>query len=332
MSSQCMQMTTSLSCANRCVFCWRGYKAPVSKEWKGNVDVPQMILEESQKAHHKLLVGFNGSEKIDRKAYEQSKTVRHAALSLTGEPITYPKINELIDLFHKKGISTFLVTNAQYPKEIKNLKPVTQLYLSLDAPTKELLKKIDNPLFSDYWERMNKSLDYLSKKKHRTCLRLTLLKGVNMIEPEKYAELIKKGDADFVEVKAYMFVGFSRQRLKRENMPLHEEIVDFSKELSSFLPDYEIVSEHIPSRVVMLAKKKFKKNREWHTWIDFEKFHDFVKRKEDFTTKDYLSKTPETGLSGKGTLDYMPDNVRKKYLKKHPEITVDEKMNELEFY
>ena len=45
MSNQCMQMTTSISCANRCTFCWRGYKAPVSKEWAWQVDDPQFILE-----------------------------------------------------------------------------------------------------------------------------------------------------------------------------------------------------------------------------------------------------------------------------------------------
>ena len=43
MSNQCMQMTTSLSCANRCTFCWRGTKAPVSKEWYGPVDEPEHI-------------------------------------------------------------------------------------------------------------------------------------------------------------------------------------------------------------------------------------------------------------------------------------------------
>jgi len=47
-------------------------------------------------------------------------------------------------------------------KHIKDLNRVTQLYLSVDAPTKELLQEIDLPLFSDYWERLNKSLEYLA--------------------------------------------------------------------------------------------------------------------------------------------------------------------------
>ena len=44
---------------------------------------------------------------------------KHCALSLVGEPIMYPKINSFVDMLHDKGISTFLVTNAQFPDAIK---------------------------------------------------------------------------------------------------------------------------------------------------------------------------------------------------------------------
>lgn len=36
---------------------------------------------------------------------------------------------------------------------MRNMVPVTQFYVSIDAPNKEILKKIDRPLFKDYWER-----------------------------------------------------------------------------------------------------------------------------------------------------------------------------------
>jgi len=269
-TSQCMQMTTSLSCPNRCVFCWRGYKAPVSKEWEWSVDNPKDIIEVSLEAQQELLSGWKGNEEADLKALEESKDVKHVALSLTGESLMYPKINELIDDLHKRGISTFLVTNGQYPEEIKALRPITQLYLSMDAPNKELMKKVDVPLFDDYWERFNKSLKYLSEKKGRTCVRITLIKGVNDIDPEGYAKLITKADSDFVEVKAYMFVGESRLRLEKENMPLHEDVVEFTKKLVKYLPGHEIADEHVPSRVVLLAKEKYKKDGKWDTWINFE--------------------------------------------------------------
>jgi tRNA wybutosine-synthesizing protein 1 len=265
-------MTTALSCANRCVFCWRGYKAPISKTWDWKTDDPEFIIDESIKAQNELLVGFKGLESADKRLLEESKDVRHVALSLTGEPIIYPKINELLKEFHKRKISTFLVTNAQYPAEIKNLGRVTQLYLSISAPDEKLLKRIEAPLFRDYWKRLMKSLKILSEKEDRTCIRLTLIKDMNMVNPEKYAELIKIGRPDFIEIKAYMFVGASRQRLNLSNMPYHKEIKDFSQKLKKHLGNYEISSEHGPSRVVLLAHKKYLKNGKWYTKIDFEKF------------------------------------------------------------
>lgn len=54
-------------------------------------------------------------------------TPRHCALSLVGEPIMYPEINSLVDELHQRRISTFLVTNAQFPDKIKDLRPVTQV-------------------------------------------------------------------------------------------------------------------------------------------------------------------------------------------------------------
>ena len=44
------------------------------------------------------------------------------------------------------------------------MNPVTQLYVSIDASTKESLKKIDRPLFKDYWERFMDSLKALCEK------------------------------------------------------------------------------------------------------------------------------------------------------------------------
>ena len=44
---------------------------------------------------------------------------RHCALSLVGEPIMYPEINTLVQQLHARRISTFLVTNAQFPDRIR---------------------------------------------------------------------------------------------------------------------------------------------------------------------------------------------------------------------
>lgn len=295
MSHQCLQMTTSFSCSNRCVFCWRDYKAPTSKEWKWAIDEPEFILEGSLKAQKKLLEGFGGNEKANAQAYEQSKEVRHVALSLTGEPIQYPRINELIDSFHKKKISTFLVTNSQQDEEIKNLHEITQLYLSVDAPNKKLLKEIDRPLNSDYWERFNNSLDYMAKKKGRTAMRITMIKTLNDVEPENYAKFIKKADVDIVEVKGYMHIGASQGRLSRECMPDHSEVIDFAKTILPFIDNYELIAEHKPSRVVLIVKKEFKQDGKWKTWIDFDKFFEQVET-HSVDKFSYCKETPKNLL------------------------------------
>lgn len=59
---------------------------------------------------------------------------RHCALSLVGEPIMYPEINTLVDELHRRRVSTFLVTNAQFPEKIKMLKPITQVHILVLSP------------------------------------------------------------------------------------------------------------------------------------------------------------------------------------------------------
>lgn len=39
----------------------------------------------------------------------------------------YPEINALVDELHERRISTFLVTNAQFPEKILMMKPITQV-------------------------------------------------------------------------------------------------------------------------------------------------------------------------------------------------------------
>ncbi|MFT4311791.1 MAG: 4-demethylwyosine synthase TYW1 [Candidatus Woesearchaeota archaeon] len=316
MSHQCMQMSTSLSCANRCTFCWRGYKAPVSKGWKWKTDDPVFIVNESKKAHHKQLTGFGGSQSARKALYKGSKTIKHVALSLTGEPLQYPRMNESIDEFHRQGISTFLVTNAQFPEELEQLKPVTQLYLSIDAPNEQLLKIVDVPLFSDFWQRQQACLDILAKKPSRTTIRLTIIKGINDTDLPGYASLINRGDPDFIEVKGYMHIGESQLRLERKHMPMHEEVVAFSQALEKYLPEYELVTEHVPSSVVLFAKKRFKKNGEWYTWIDFDKFFTLAQESTPPNADDYIRKTPKVGFSGKTTQDYFQTVIKRKELQK----------------
>ena len=72
-----------------------------------------------------------------------------------------------------------------------------------------------------------------------------------MENPEGYAQLIKKADPDYVEVKAYMCVGSSRERLTLDNMPEFNEVKDFAQKIGDECGK-EIVNESEISRVVLL--------------------------------------------------------------------------------
>ena len=88
------------------------------------------------------------------------------------------------------------MTNAQFPDAMKAMKPCTQLYVSIDASTKETLKKVDRPLHKDFWERFISSLEELGKKTQRTVYRLTLVK-VNYSEIIGSDHLLRKLDLGF---------------------------------------------------------------------------------------------------------------------------------------
>lgn len=130
----------------------------------------------------KPLKGLKGAT-MER--YQEALNPAHCALSLVGEPIVYPYINELVQLLHEKKISSFLVTNGQHPDAIEMLTvPVTQLYVSIDAPNPDILKKIGRPLFKDYWERLRESLWHLSQRTERTVARLTIVNRWNDLDVE----------------------------------------------------------------------------------------------------------------------------------------------------
>lgn len=174
-SYQCMETTPSLACANKCVFCWRHHKNPVGTDWRWRADDPDFIVEEAISLHRTMINEMRGIPGVVPERLVEAFTVKHCALSLVGEPIMYPRINEMMKNLHLRDISTFMVTNAQFPDKIEQLDPVTQLYVSVDASTRDSLKAIDRPLFKDFWERFMSSLTAMRKKKQRSVYRMTLV-------------------------------------------------------------------------------------------------------------------------------------------------------------
>ncbi len=173
-------------------------------------------------------------------------------ISLNGEPTIYPKISDLIEEFKKRDIVPFLVTNGQHPEVLEEMEEPGQLYISLTAPDKETYSKTSRPIVPDAWKNLNRSLELMQSFDCVKVLRLTLVNNWNLKDPSGYAELIEKAQPDFVEPKGYMYVGHSRERLEMEDMPSHEEVKEFARELEDET-SYTISDESEPSRVVLLS-------------------------------------------------------------------------------
>ncbi|KAL4034210.1 hypothetical protein IC575_007341 [Cucumis melo] len=312
-SHRCMEATPSLACANKCVFCWRHHTNPVGKSWQWEMDDPLDIVNSAIDLHTKMIKQMKGVPGVTQEKLEEGLSPRHCALSLVGEPIMYPEINTLVDELHQRRISTFLVTNAQFPDKIKLLKPVTQLYVSVDAATKESLKAIDRPLFGDFWERFIDSLKALNEKQQRTVYRLTLVKGWNTEDIDAYSNLFSIGRPDFVEIKGVTYCGSSNtSKLTMENVPWHSDVKSFSEALAAKSQgEYEVACEHVHSCCVLLAKTdKFRVDGQWFTWIDYEKFHDLVASGKPFDSKDYMAPTPSWAVYGSDEGGFDPDQSR----------------------
>lgn len=252
-SHRCLQFTPSLPfCDHRCIYCWRNINVTHS-DWVGEVDEPADILDGAISAQRKLLSGFGGNPNVNKKKFKEAQEPKHCAISLAGEPTLYPKINELVEECAKRGMTSFLVTNGMHPEVLEQLAEPTQLYISVVAPDLGTYRKVCQPTVPDGWARLNRSLELMPSFKCRRVIRLTLVKGFNLKKPEEYAKMIEKTGADFIEAKAYMFVGFSRRRLMIENMPMYDEVNGFAKELARET-GYSIADESRPSRVVLLKK------------------------------------------------------------------------------
>ena len=255
-SHRCLQMSPAVPfCQQKCSFCWRDLSL-TKTEWTGQYDDVETIIDKAIEAHNLLLCGYYGNDNADKKKLEELKHPNNAAISLAGEPTLYPDIDELIGEFNHRNFSTFLVSNGQYYQKLSSLEnEPRQTYLSLDAPNSIVYNDLCNPQINEGWNNLNKSLDILNSFSNNTAIRITLVKGKNMISPEEYGKLIEIADPDYVEVKAYMCVGSSRERLTLDNMPTIDEVENFAKEIG--LNCGRSVSDKSEiSRVVLLTQDK----------------------------------------------------------------------------
>ncbi len=258
-SHQCVQMTpTVIHCTMRCLFCWRLQSGDIKLRWDESTspewDEPESIVEGCIKAQRDILSGYKGNPKTNMRKYWEALNPKHAAISLSGEPTIYPMLGELIRSFHKRGFTTFLVSNGTIPEALAKLsEEPTQLYISVYAFDEKTFKETCRPIIPNAWEKLKETLSLLPSFKCPTVIRLTLVRHLNMKNPELYARFIKKANPTYVEPKAYMHVGFSRIRLSFKNMPTHKEIQSFAETLAKEM-GYNILDEASESRVVLLSR------------------------------------------------------------------------------
>jgi len=253
-SHGCMQMAPNVDTCNlACTYCWR---EPHSDTLTKIDDDPYELFLESVRAHRRLLTGYGGNPKADREKWLDAQDPKHVAISLNGEPTLYSRLGEFLDICHQHGVSTFLVTNGSLPKVIEELDPLpTQLYVSVDAPNEEIFNRLCKPKFDTAaFSKLEETLELLPSLDTRTVCRHTLIKGESLGNYENYARLDNIADPDFIEAKGYVYVGNSRSNHTIENMPSHDEIMEFSRTLAPMV-GREVLSDRRESRVALIGKE-----------------------------------------------------------------------------
>lgn len=236
-----------------------------------------MSLESSRDLVERLVA----SRKDIIDVHLEASTPKHVAISYDGEPTMYRRIGELISEFRERKISTFVVTNGTFPERIRELNETgnlpTQLYVTLAAPNKETYLRVCSsakpffPVNEDHWERLNQTLSMLATLNCRTVIRITSVRGVNMIEARSYRELVQKSNPNFLEIKGFSISGNApriSERLGETDLgpndptlmknalayaPTHEEIIKFAKDISNDFSLFPLVSQSELNRQVLMS-------------------------------------------------------------------------------
>ena len=266
LTHRCMEFSPAgMYCENRCVYCWRPMEFYDAMEMEPKqVAEPEQILRKLMGERKKLIDGFYGDSRNDNQRLDESLLPTHYAISLSGEPTMYPKLPELIKYLKSLEAtkSIFLVTNGQEPDMIQKLQDEdalpTQLYLSTNAADYESFIKINKPKYDDSWERWNRTLDMLKDLDTRTVLRITLIRNYNdqkeMIPA--FADMFRKASPHFIEIKSYMHIGRSTNRLEHENMLEMSEVKKFSEEIAKQSKIFSVMDESLVSRISILQNKE----------------------------------------------------------------------------
>jgi len=166
-------------------------------------------------------------------AHSEATMPNHAAISLDGEPLLYPRISEFVEEFKNRQMTTFIVTNGTLPESVEKLDPLpSQLYITLPAPDEQIYKKVCRPMIKNSWHKIMKSLELINSLSCRTVVRLTAVKDLNINEQfiDGYYKIIERANPNFFEIK-----GFTLQA----KALLIKERLKSSGKLKDYFPEYD---------------------------------------------------------------------------------------------
>ncbi len=161
----------------------------------------------------------------------------HAAISLDGEPLLYPKIGGLVEEFRNRNMTSFIVTNGTLPERLESLNSLpSQLYITLPAPNETVYKKVCRPMIKNGWSKISDTLDLVESLSCRSLVRITAVKNLNLSENyiKDYIKLIDKANPNFFEIK-----GFT---LQAKALMINERLKS-DKTLQYYFPEYEYLEE-----------------------------------------------------------------------------------------
>jgi len=195
--------------------------------------------------------------------HSEAMNPNHAAISLDGEPLLYPKLGGLVEEFRNRGMTSFIVTNGTLPERIESLNSLpSQLYITLPAPNKKIYKHVCRPMIKNGWERIMRSLDLISSLSCRTVVRLTAVKNLNFTGNyfDEYIKILDKANPNFFEIKGFTLQARAlniKKRLGSEKsiqyyFPTYEYLEDLAKKFEE-KSDFSLIYTNKASRDFLFA-------------------------------------------------------------------------------
>jgi len=195
--------------------------------------------------------------------HTEAMNPNHAAISLDGEPLLYPKLGGLVEEFRNRGMTSFIVTNGTLPERIENLNSLpSQLYITLPAPNKKIYKHVCRPMIKNGWERIMQSLDLINSLSCRTVVRLTAVKNLNFTGNylDEYIKILDKANPNFFEIKGFTLQARAlniKKRLGSEKsiqyyFPSYEYLEDLAKKFEE-KSDFSLIYTNKASRDFLFA-------------------------------------------------------------------------------